>query len=52
MIENIQSMPEYVPCMDCAMFSVETEACDLYKTKTDPYIQVYGCGEGELDIPF
>ncbi len=51
-IQKLNEAPEYVPCEDCCSFDDATEICGIYGTPVDPYIHMYGCGKGEVDVPF
>lgn len=52
MLQKLQQVPEFVPCVDCCAFDAEKDFCNTFLYKVDPYIQLYGCGKGETDVPF
>lgn len=52
MIQKLQDAPEFVPCADCCAFEAEKDFCKTFLYTVDPYIQLYGCGKGETDVPF
>lgn len=51
-IKGILELEIYVPCEGCDLFNSQNDYCMEFKATIHPYIQIYGCGKGIIDLPF